>query len=269
MRPLGFLKADKLVVLLNWVGIPVSALYIVCMFAAPWFQGNWSWVYVQSVWDRWQSVNVGMLAFVSSLIAFNIAKFNAGKQRERKFAASKAFLPAALSELVTYFKESAAVFKLGWEAQAGIRPGFASPTLLQGYRDVFIKCIQHAEPEVGEYLSRILMQMQIHDARLREYIRKENDESQFAPQKHNLITYFYQVAKLQALVGKLFNFARGLEPFDSNDLEWEDFRNAFLNLNVWAEDIEMDYVGTLAEFTKRAIARNASQGTQQIVAAEI
>ena len=247
--------------LLNWVGIPIAVLYIVCMFAAPWLQGNWDWCYVQNVWDRWQSLNVGMLAFVSSLVAFNIAKFNAEKQREREFAAAKAFLPAALSEIITYFKESAAVFQLGWEAQPGVRPDFVSPRLPQGYKDIFTKCIQHAEPEVGEYLSRILMRMQIHDARLRGYIGEENGGRRFTPQKHNLITYFYRIAELQALVGKVFNFARGLEPFDASDLVWEDFRNAFGNLDVWADEIEVENVGTLAAFTQRAIARNASQDT--------
>ncbi len=261
MRSLGFLKADKLVDLLNWVGVPTALLYLVSMFAAPWLLGDWDWIYVQNVWDRWQSLNVGMLAFISSLVAFNIAKFNAEKQREREFAASKAFLPAALSELITYFKESAVVFQLGWDAEPGIRPAFVVPTLPQGYKDVFTKCIQYAEPEVGDFLSRILMRMQIHDARLRSYIGEENGKHHFTPQRHNLITYFYRLAELQALVGKLFDFARGLEPFDASDLVWEDFHNAFGNLNVWADDIELENIGTLAAFTQRAISRNASQIT--------
>lgn len=259
MRPLGFLKADRLVDLLNWVGTPIAFLYMVCMFAAPWFQGNWDWGYVQNVWDRWQSLNVGMLAFISSLVAFNIAKFNADKQREREFAAAKAFLPAALSELITYFKESASVFQSGWEAQPGTKPDFVRPTLPDGYKDIFAKCIQHAESDVGDYLARILMRMQIHDARLRTYIGEGNEGYRFTPQKHNLITYFYRLAELHALVSKVFNFARGLDAFDTSDLEWEDFRNAFGNLDVWADEIEVENVGTLAAFTQRAISRNASQ----------
>jgi len=257
LRPLGFFKADRLMGLLNWVGTPLALLYIVCMFAAPWFQGDWR--YVQTVWDRWQSLNVGMLAFVSSLVAFNIAKFNAEKQRERDFAAAKAFLPAALSELITYFKESAVVFQLGWEAQSGVRPDFVIPKLPQGYKDIFARCIQNADSEVGDYLARVLIRMQIHDARLRTYIGEENGGQLFTPQKHNLITYFYRLAELQALVSKVFNFARGLESFEANDLVWEDFRNAFGNLNVWADEIKLENVGSLVEFTQRAIMRNASQ----------
>lgn len=231
------------------------------MFVAPWFVGNWSWVYVQDVLDRWQGLNVGMLAFVSSVIAFNISRFNADKQRAREFAASKAFLPSALSELSTYFVASAAVFKLGWESQHGVRPDFVIPAVPEHYKEVFSNCIQHAQPEVGEYLSIILMRMQVHDARLRDYVSDGNCGPRYSPEKHNLIPYLYRLAELQAMVGKLFSFARGLEPFDRSPLVWEDFRNAFGGLGVWADEIEMEDVGSLEAFTKRAIARNSAQDT--------
>lgn len=74
------------------------------MFIYPWLNLGWSWGLVEDVWDRWQGLNVGMLAFISSVTAFNIGRYNAEKQREREFMASKAFLPDALSGLTSYLQ---------------------------------------------------------------------------------------------------------------------------------------------------------------------
>lgn len=261
MKHLGILKRERLIDALYWVGLPLAAIYLVCMLIAPWFEGHGSWPEVQNVWERWQGLNVGMLAFVSSIIAFYISRFNANKQREREFAASKAFLPSALSELVSYFMESAAVFKLGWEARPGVRPDFVNPSLPQGYKEVFSNCIRHADPAVGDYLALILMRMQVHGARLRSYIGEGNGEDRFTPQKYNLLTYFYRLAELQALVSRLFAFARGMEPFDSRPLEWEDFRNAFGNLDIWTDQYGYGDDDNLEQFTKRAVARASSEDT--------
>jgi hypothetical protein len=112
MKRSGILKPDTLVNLLNFVGLPAAILYAFCMLVWPWISGCGDWGYVQGVWDRWQSLNVGMLALVSSITAFNISRYNAAKQRQRDLLAPKAFLPAALSELVSYFKASANIFNL-------------------------------------------------------------------------------------------------------------------------------------------------------------
>lgn len=256
MKHLGILKPDTLVNLLNFVGLPGAILYAFCMLVWPWISGCGDWGYVQGVWDRWQSLNVGMLAFVSSITAFNISRYNADKQRQRDFLASKAFLPAALSELVSYFKASARVFKAGWESERDGTPDLDVPDLPREYKSVFAECIRHAEPSVGDYLSRILVRLQVHDARLKSYVEQLRDEEWRNPDRYNLITYFYRLGELQALVNKLFDFARNIGGFDATPLVWEDFRNAYANLDIWLEEIEIDEKMNLEAFTKRAIARN-------------
>ncbi|MEW8626991.1 MAG: hypothetical protein AB2551_14655 [Candidatus Thiodiazotropha sp.] len=89
---------------INWIGVPFAFLYFISMFIIPLVDNALNWGGIQNVWDRWQSLNVGMLAFISSITAFNISRFNANKQRERDFLAAKAFLPDALSELIDYFE---------------------------------------------------------------------------------------------------------------------------------------------------------------------
>ncbi|MDD5385321.1 MAG: hypothetical protein PHG89_10635 [Gallionella sp.] len=261
MKHLGILKPDTLVNLLNFVGLPAAALYAFCMFVWPWISGSGNWGYVQDVWDRWQSLNVGMLAFVSSITAFNISRYNAEKQRARDFLAAKAFLPAALSELVSYFKASASCFRLGWSSSTAGDTSLEIPELPREYKSVFEECIRHAEPQVGDYLTRILVWLQVHDARMRSYVAQHVDNNYINPDRYNLITYFYRLGELQALVNKLFEFARNMGKFDSSPLNWEDFRNAYGNLDIWVDDIRIDDQMNLEDFTKRAIARNGSQNT--------
>ncbi|NKI19032.1 hypothetical protein HCU74_16610 [Spongiibacter sp. KMU-166] len=256
MKHIGALKPDRLVDLLNWIGIPLALLYIASMFVYPWFDKGWDWGLVQNVWDRWQSLNVGMLAFVSSIIAFNIARFNANKQRERDFQATKAFLPAALAELLDYLKLSAAALVEGWDANGTQPLSTEAPMLPDEYKEIFQQCIRCAKPDVGDYLSKILVRLQIHNSRIRGYVENYKSSELADPDRHNILTYLYRLGELQALIGKLFGFARNEEEFNNAPLEWEDFRNAFGNLDIWVEDYRIDETMNLEDFTKRAIARS-------------
>lgn len=258
------LKSDTWIDLLSFVGLPASALYAICMLAWPLIAGNvnWfyvDWVYVYSVWDRWQSLNVGMLAFISSIVAFNISRYNAEKQRERDFLASKAFLPAALSELTSYFKASAKVFSTGWELEPGCSPNFVVPELPGDYKTVFSDCIRHAEPRVGDYLTQILIKLQVHEARLKSYVNQFNDQNYLDLNKRNLIVYIYKLGELHTLVNKLFEYARNMGEFDSMPLNWEDFQNAYVNLDFWIDDIKINDKMNLKAFTMRTIERDSCE----------
>jgi hypothetical protein len=259
MKQLSIFKPDRLVCVLSYVGLPAATFYGFCMFILPWIQGSGDWTYVQDVWDRWQSVNVGMLALVSSITALNISRFNAENQRERDFLASKAFLPAALSELVIYFEASASLLKQGWKAEPGSKPGIELPPLPEEYKAVFGDCIRHASPDVGDYLSQILVWLQVHDSRMRGYASQGQENGHFSPQKHNLLNYFFRLGELQAMVNKLFDFARNMAKFDSSPLKWEDFHTAYANLDIWENEIEITGGLGLEEYTKRNIGDSANQ----------
>ncbi|WP_413625583.1 hypothetical protein [Luteibacter sp. Lutesp34] len=199
-----------------------------------------------------------MLAFLSSVIAFNISRFNADQQRSRDFLAAKAFLPAAFSELSEYFKSSASVLTSEWGRQGDGEINVEVPSPDGDYKLIFEKCIRHATPEVGKYLVGILVQMQIHNARLRELFRAGDGIIHIHIGRSNLIAYLYRLGELQALINKNFDFARGIDSFDSKPLEWEDLRNAYGNLNIRSQDIVVDEKMNLEEFTRRALARNSA-----------
>lgn len=68
--------------------------------------------------------------------------------------------------------------------------------------------------------------------------------------------YIYRLGELQALINKLFEFSRSLGDFDRDPLEWEDYRNAYSNLDFWIEDYSVNEDMNLTAFTQRAIKRN-------------
>lgn len=256
LRHIGVLKPDYYVDLLNWLGIPIAFGYIASMFVYPWIDGNWNWAHVQEVWDRWQSLNVGMLAFISSIAAFNISRFNAKKQRERDFLAAKSFLPATLSQLCTYFEECASFLCQAWSANNSDEQNFEAPDLPNDYREIFSTCIRFADPDVGDYLSKIIVWLQINDTRLRGAFSGARDgHIDVSPRRHNIITYLYRLGELQARVNQLFPFARGMEDFNGSTLVWDNFSNAYGLLNIEVQEFHINDNMNLESFTRRAIER--------------
>lgn len=226
------------------------------MVLAPWVKGDWN--YVQDVWDRWQTFNAGILAFAASLIAFKISRYNAKKQRQRQFIAARAFLPHALSELTYYNKRNS---KLLFEAWDILTPtgGFGEKPLTSelaglpdSYKEVFWKCISEADPEVADYLAKILVRLQINHSRMTELHSLFGQDRQRIWVKNNIMNYMFSLGELQAMINRIFGYSRGLDPFDDSSLVWGDYRAAYDNLNI-----DIDYIDELEEFTLRAIARNA------------
>lgn len=255
------LKLDNFISALNILIVPTGLLYFGAMILYPWIDGGGNWQHVQNVWDRWQSLNVGMLAFVSSVTAFNISRYNANKQRERDFLAARSFLPAALSELIAYFENCADVLREGWDADRDQELNLIAPELPPHYREVFEKCIRFAAPDVGDYLSKILVWLQIHESRLRGFVDEFRDTNYVNPNKHNILTYIYRLGELQAMVNRLFEFARGMDDFNGKRLDWDEFRTAYLNLNFTIENYRINDQMNLISFTERAIERNENPDT--------
>jgi hypothetical protein len=246
---------DKLISRLRWPLAAFGIVYLVCMFVAPWIMGRGQWSYVQDVWDRWQGFNVGILALIASVIAFEITRYKENKQRDRDFLAARAFLPGALSELSSYLKGSAGVHLTAWEEAALSSSSIPADPI--HYKGVFENCIRHAEPKVGEFLASMLAKLQVHDARLTGLVAGKRDG------RAAIYWYVLSLGELQALVNKLFDFSRGETGFDSSPISWDDFRNAYMNLGIHVSDFELD-AGEgkridLETSTKRYLARERGE----------
>lgn len=237
----------------NYAGWPLLAIYGLCMFAYPWNTGSWR--HVQDVWDRWQTLNAGALAFLASLLAFNIAKFTENRQRERDFIAAQAFLPSTLSGIMEYCTQSARILEVMWEGSEANASVPQLPSLPQDYREVFSNCIRHADPDVGSYLSKILIRLQVHEARLRDAVGESARNTERVLDRHSLLVYLLRLGELYVLVGNLFGFARGEDIFSVKSFAWDDFRSAYSILDLEVDDFFIDDSMNLMAFTKRWIER--------------
>jgi hypothetical protein len=201
-----------------------------------------------------------VLAFVASLIALNISRIREEKQRQRDFLASRAFLPAAFSELSTYFSASANFLSAVWVSGS---TGASAPAQVGTYRSVFLDCIRHSTPEVGEYLSEILVQLQVHESRLDEL---SHDRS-LASDRHTLVSYMLGLGKLKVLVDRQYDFARGRQAFDALPATLEDFQNAYRILNLHQGDYVVSENFSLQSVTVRYVARTygTTDGSRSLI----
>lgn len=253
MRPLKTESVDRALDVAAPIFAALGLLYVFCMFVYPFHKGEWK--YVHDVWKDWQSLNVGILAVVASVIAFYISRYHENGKREREFVAAKAFLPHALSELTGYCKSCSVVLREAYshlDSDATKPKPISVPPLIlpQSLNDTFSRCIASADREVGAYLANILIKLQINHSRLRELQETFGRSSEQFWLPGTVMSYVYSLGELQALVNKIFGFARSIEIFDSARLNWEDFRNAYGNLGV-----ELDEIDGLEGFTKRVIER--------------
>lgn len=225
------------------------------MVIFPWVKVWGDWEHVQKVWDRWQTLNAGILAFIASVIALNISKYHENKQRERRFIAARAFLPHALSELFAYYKQSAKLFVEAWKkinskALTPFTLETALPELPQSYKETFSRCIEQAQPEVGDYMAAILVALQLHNSRMESLYEELTQPSSMVVSTNNVKSYLYSLAKVHVLSARLFPFARGEMEFDNTDPAWSEYQNTYQNLDVWLDEID-----DLAGFTQRAVQR--------------
>jgi len=235
------------------------------MVIVPFFLARGNLATVHDIWYHWQSLNVGMIALTSSFVAFNISRFNENKQRERNFVAARAFLPEAFSELSDYFLSSSAIYKEAWDRiqqskDLKVQLNNSIPKLPESYKDTFSHCIKFADPDVGNYLVNILMLLQIHNSRLQDYAKCFKEGSTSIILHGNIISHLYKMAELKALMDKIFGYSRGLQEFDSSNLVFNDFYNAYGILGIRIHDFD-----GLKEYTEGKIKDQSSGNTTKPV----
>lgn len=239
----------------NWLVVALSSIYVYSMLLHPWFNGGWK--YVHAVWLEWQSLNVGILAFAASVIAFNISRYQATQQRRRELVAARAFLPDSLSELTQYFKECSGLLLTAYQfakrhdrvtAKALDAKPIPSPN---HHKEVFSRCISLADTALAEHLSYILTCLQIHHSRISELIESQKPNSHRITIAQNVVTYIFRLGELQALINNTFNYARGEEEFSSKVLDWNSYKTAYANLGILINSVD-----DLEGFTKRNLNRN-------------
>ncbi|MFT0214077.1 hypothetical protein VQ643_15990, partial [Pseudomonas sp. F1_0610] len=73
-------------------------IYILCMFIFPWIEHR-SWIKVQKVWHSWQSLNVGIIALSSSLVALYVVKFSEISRRRIEYNLARHMLAISADKI--------------------------------------------------------------------------------------------------------------------------------------------------------------------------
>lgn len=199
---------------------------------------NFDWVYLQSVWERWQSLNVGVLALISSILVFKATKYHSEQARLRQFKAARAMLPDALSELTAYLKSAAKSLDQLWDdVEQSSLPTDSDfeipfPQLPIKARETIKECISQANDDVGDFLARILANLQVFDARLTNMCEDCKGEYRVSPTEHDVKAAMILAGKIHALVNNIFEFSRGREDFSVVELELHHYMSAYALLDL-------------------------------------
>ena len=205
-------------------------IYISMMLIKPWFDGDFDWIYVQRVWSNWQPFNSAMIAFISALIGLfvvhrkeaierirlkeekEIELVRLNEEKKRNLDAARAFLPSALSEIITYCKNcyesiDKAILINGKNSHHIYIQNIIEPIpdwLEKSFKDV----VYYADKEDSIFIAKIFSDLQIIQARL-SIITEENN-----PDNKNLATIGVVYERIKELgevvskVNRLFPFAR-------------------------------------------------------------
>ncbi|WP_273071632.1 hypothetical protein [Alteromonas australica] len=217
--------------------IALFITYISFMLIGPLFV-NFSWAYLQDVWERWQSLNVGILAFLSSILVYKATRYNSEQNRLRQFKASKSMLPDALSELIQYMESAAISLDILWQAhQFEAIPSdkdfkVAYSSLPTTPREALKECISLADDDVADHLIRILTILQIFDTRLIDMCEAYSGKDARPPLPDNVFAAMIILAKLHILIRGTFDFARSRSPFTPIPLTQKDYSDSYALLKL-------------------------------------
>ena len=220
---------------------------------------TFEWEYLQRVWDRWQSLNVGVLALISSVVVFKSTKYQSEQARVRQYKAARSMLPDALSELDSYCHKAVKSLRALWgdcTQLAAVAPEkdyeITYPKVPQKVMTAFKECINFAEAETGDYLANILSNLQVFDSRLSDMCDKCKGKYRESPLPYNVKVNIILLSRIHALKDGFYDEARGIGEFKPEALTLDQYIQSFalLNLDVGKGYDEFD---DLLEMTEKAI----------------
>lgn len=228
----------------KWLLIAVGLLYVLSMLVVPWISSHGNWDYVQRVWDRWQSLNVGVLAFAASYMALQISRFNTNERNRREFVAARAFFPQALSDLSSYCSELVDVL-LQAHARAhsddanAIELQLDMPRVPDNVYPVLDRCIRTAPPQTAEFIAQFLGSLQVALARSASVVAPNERQRRVIHTSRSLTDYIADVVVIRIQIDLMFPFARNETSALPTQVEVRAIRTAFAMLGIRGLDIPL------------------------------
>ncbi len=186
------------------------AVWLIAMIAYPVFSSNFNWVETQRVWDRWQTLNSGMIALLAAMLAIYATQYIENKKRERSLIAEKSLLPLALSELSEYCIGLAEYLKMEhqeWKKDTlkklsknnNLVPNRPTEWIF----DAFKNCMIHEQESEAKFMASILSDTQIISSRFRTL----KDDNLLVTQR-TFISRRNEICLLHAKIDRMFKYSR-------------------------------------------------------------
>lgn len=223
--------------------ISLFVVWVTASVFIPAIASGGNWLELQLVFERWQSVNMGILAITASMIAITSAHIREAIDRNRSKIAAQSALPRAASELSEYISKSiqyldaaAIVVESGSYKIEGF--GKAIPIRPTEYYDVFQRNYKYgAETLVGQ-LSLIETSMQVHTSRMNGLGRSLTRDDQTVVTMLNIADYLRQAAGIGARVNRLFEYGRNGAEIRKDPFKVDDLATVLRLNDVEIDDIE-------------------------------
>ncbi|WP_353180315.1 hypothetical protein [Delftia acidovorans] len=205
----------------------VIIIYFFCMIVYPAFLYKMEWAGIRKIWIDWQTYNAAMIALIASLIAYKATTYQYHKERDNNYRASKARLPHALSEICEYLKQCAQLREqlIFIRARGGhLESGrVIAPELPNKAISEIVECIRFSNATVGDYLAKIVEELQVFHARA-----SEASKSEYSPFHATEISEINALGRTRAKINELFPYARNEENFSKAEVNQEKINKSVI-----------------------------------------
>jgi hypothetical protein len=234
-------------------GIPIALLLIVLLgvwlgILGPLPNGVAGWI------QTWQTLLAATVAATIASIAAFVAFQNPSRslahaenlevnRRQRKHAALRAVLPLALSQLNAYAEKSVgALNQMLAECHGPVLPtGIATSAHIEPLPSETLKTlaefIEYADAGNVDVLESTVARIQIHDSRMRQLVRDNNDPSNtHVVTRTEIRNRMVDAASIYAGASSFFNYARRRDSNFPVTVSWDEVSAALRQMRHWPDE---------------------------------
>ncbi len=188
--------------------VGLISIWFLAMICLPIISTKLNWIEIQDIWDRWQTLNSGMIALLAAMFAIYTTQYIENARRKRELIAAKALLPLALHDMSDHCSYLSKIINEAYEKLKG-----KQNTTLSEYKidrpgewvfDTFKNSMIHEENDNAIFIASILSDVQILNARFYSFT------------DHKKIITYREIKRmaeclctLKSKIDRAFKYARG------------------------------------------------------------
>jgi hypothetical protein len=205
---------------LKWIVGVFFIIYFLSMFVCP-FSINFSNSDLMKTLHKWQSFNVGVLAFLSSYCFYLGVKEREKSHRRSHYLANASIITHEFALINNYLRENVKWLDEQWDSlELGDKQAVSKtekPEITETYLENFKNCMLYSESEERDYLSSLLFKLQMFKSRIDEIeINIAEEKANKDKAKDKVIACTYNVVEVYSHILTNYNYFRQLKTFNSD-----------------------------------------------------